>query len=197
MTEIHDLTVREIASLTAEYERQRQAYIAEKIELEASGAAEEVLTDFQATVREHAANLLNGHAPSDLKSLRMMPRVQEINVELGAIGLILEVLQKKELLQEAIEAADWVIANGTQSRALCRDLILTGERLRALEERALAMRAELRGQVPATLELAAFVGNGRSPLAIPWSTDPLSRMRTAALKAEIITEKDLKEARNA
>ena len=201
MTEtVHDLTVAEILALTARYQAERAQFVAEKIDLEAerqAGATEEVISDFEAATRERALSRLNGYAPSSLKLVKSMTRSAEIDIEIGAIDLVLSALQRKELVASATEAAQWVIQNGPAWRELCRDWLLTAERLHALETRAFAVRQELGGVTPATLELAEFIGNGRSPLGIRWDSDPLSRVRTAALQAKIITKADLEDARNA
>jgi hypothetical protein len=197
MTEIRDLTVREISSLAAEYRRQRAAYIDERIEIEQAGGVDETISADEAAARERAAQLLNGHAPRGLTLPRTISRNSEISIELAAIDLILEALERKELVQNAIEAADFVVEHGVEWREICRDYILAAERLHVLEDRALAMRQQLRGPAPMTLELSQYIGNGRSPLGIRWDCDPMSRARTAALKAGIISEQDLRNARNA
>ena len=138
---------------------------------------------------------LNGHSPAQF-FLQPVPRISQINVEVAAIDLCLRALEQKEVVATAAQAAEWIIEHGDAWRALCREIILCGERLHALEDRALKIR-QAQGYTVHGLDLAEFIGTGRTLLGCNWINDPISRVRTTALAAKIITERDLKEARNA
>jgi hypothetical protein len=107
---------------------------------------------------------------------------------------VLEILSTKELIARSEEGAAFLLENGEEWRQICRDVLLCAVQLGALERRAVAWRQQLAGVTPATLAMAGFIGTGRSILNIPWSGDPLSRVRTAALEEKIISAKELKDA---
>jgi hypothetical protein len=197
--QIHELTVAQIATLSSEYRQRRNVATEELAAIFAAqqgGQAEvERIDDDTKAVRERALELLNGHAPASMKLYRSGSRDRELRIEVGAIDEVLSALSGKELAARAAEAAEWVERHGAEWRALCRDLVLTATRLQALEQRAQAWRATLGGNVPATLALAEFIG-ARSVLGIPWANDPLSRVRTAAIDARVVSRSEIKEAQN-
>jgi hypothetical protein len=198
---VHELTVAEIARLTGEFSRQRRSYTEELAALfaasEAGQAEQQPVTERAELVRNRAVFLLNGHSPEGLKLAVIGPRRQQIEVEIGALDLVLDTLSRKELVAHAEESAAFALEHGDEWAAICRDVLLCAARLGALEARAVAWRQNLGGVIPSTLPLAAFIGTGRSILGIPWGTDPLSRARTAALAEKIITTRELKDVENA
>lgn len=197
---VHDLTVAEIARLTADYERQRRAATEELAGIFASRQAGQPepapLSDGDRAARDMARTMLNGWAPADFAMPSPASPEQQLIVRRDAIDLVLGALRSKEAAALAEEGAIWLIAHGSEWRELCRDILLTADRLRALEAKAVAMRQGLGGAVPVTLPLGDFIGTGRSLLGVAWGTDPLSRARTAALAEKVVSARQIEDCRN-
>jgi hypothetical protein len=145
--------------------------------------------------RERAAEMLNGTAPAFLKTPVAITREAQLTIERDAIDLVLNIFQREELRANAAEATQWLEQHGAEWRALCAEIVLTALRLRALEKRAVNMRASIGSIAPAALPMSADIGVSGSFLNINgvWGAEPLSRPREAALAAKIITAQQVRD----
>ena len=98
-------------------------------------------------------------------------------------------LRQRELKQRAVEAAAWAETHADEWTQLVRDIVLTCEKLRALETRAAELPASLRQMLP----LSHLIGP-RPVLNVNWMSDPISALRTEALRLGVISARDLAEA---
>ncbi len=204
--DIHQLTMAEIQRLTAQYNRDRVAATRELAAIHAGrqfGNAEVALPATDVEARARAVEMLNGYAPADL---RMPPRVNReaaLTVEIASLDIVISALGQKELVTRASEAAEWLIAHGKQWSDLCRAIVLTATRLRALEQKAVDIRRQL-GETPPGMPMADVVGV-RSVAGARWShpdqggyeSDVLTASILKAISQKIVSEKEIKEASSA
>jgi hypothetical protein len=195
-SEVHDLTSAEIARLTAQFGREHHEIVEARAAICAARARSGVdpfasPPPDAAKSRQIAVEKLNGWAPSTLTATSGLSDA-ELAIEQEALRIVLSALAQKGLAAAAADQAEWMIANGPAWRALCRDYLLTAERMNALENKAQAMVQNSGG---AGLQLAAHVGRG-GLLDKRISSDPLGRFRGEALALKIVTQKDIEGARD-
>ena len=121
----------------------------------------------------------------------------QLAIEIAGLQIYAEVLQRQDMTARAAEVYQRAIDGADEWRELCRGILLTAERLIALENRARAFRAALGGSsAPDNLLLARFIGHHGSLIDHRPSADPLGRLRDAALDAKIVTPADIRNARD-
>ncbi len=190
----HALTTAEIGKLLRQYRGQRSEAIEQLNKLEArrgTAAAEPaILNDHDKAVRQEALRLINGYASADWALPKDVTREQELTITIGAIDLVLDALQQRDIAQTAVEAVEWEKRHLPEWRTLCRDLLLCAVKLQSLEAKAAKMKAS-RGYFSLPCDL--YIGS-RPILPINWSSEPLGEVLRAAIGEQIVSQRDISEA---
>jgi hypothetical protein len=177
---------RELAARASELQNEgHQNYLA----LKAGTAPSRPLSDHERRVTAHIQKLMNGSTPSHLL-VPAVSRDEQIRAELDAINFVSRDLARRAELARYSEAETWVAETDSQWRALCREIILTAERLAALEESARQFLQPIEG-THVKIAMGSTIASGLSLLGIG---DPLLEMRSAALKEKIVTESEIRKA---
>jgi hypothetical protein len=150
------------------------------------------LTDHERRVTAHIQLLLNGSTPPHLL-IPVVSRDEQIRAEIDAIDFLDRDLGRQQELAADREAEQWVVQNATQWRALCREIMLAGERLAALEESARQFLMPIESCHGVKIAMGSTIGSGLSLLG---TGDPLMDLRAAALKEKIVTESEIRKAQN-
>jgi hypothetical protein len=159
--------------------------------LQAGTAPSRPISDHERRVTAHIQKLMNGSTPSHLLA-PAVSRDEQIRAELDAIAFVSRDLARQEELTRYSEAETWVVKTDPQWRALCREIILTAERLAALEERARQFLLPIEG-IHVKIAMGSTIASGLSLLGIG---DPLREMRDAALSEKIVSEAEIRKAQN-
>jgi hypothetical protein len=191
----HPSTVAEIRKVLRDLgvrDRELQTEGAENYRaLQAGTAPSRPLSDHERRVTAHIQKLMNGSTPSHL----LMPAVSrddQIRAERDAIAFVARDLARQEELARYSEAETWVAENDKPWRALCREIMLAAERLAALEESARQFLMPIES-CHLKIAMGSTIGSGLSLLGIG---DPLLDLRSAALKEKIVTEAEIRKAKN-
>jgi hypothetical protein len=190
------LALEEVQRLTRQYGARRQVITHELAELFARRARGEkgeiVFNERDKLVRARMRNMLNGHAPEELKeTVPALNREAELLLEREAIDGVLDLLRRAEIPATAAASVRWVEQHGSEWRELAREILLTALRLRALEMRAVAMVEEIPGRSAHGLALSAYVARDWSLATYPQTLDEAA---AAALDEKIVTGADLRAA---
>jgi hypothetical protein len=190
---IHDLTRAEIARQKGKLVQRREELIEKRAAIYKAGAihSENLIGADERAARTIAATLLNGNAPPSL-----LPPPDEVNhdkmlyrEQLG-IQLALKILDSKDLLATAAEAVIWAEQNADKWKTLCHDIVLTANKLEALERGAQELLEQCVDISAVSLPMANRIG-GR-----PISDTPVNELTEAALAAGVISAGEIKKARN-
>lgn len=192
-SEIHDLTAAEISrQLIALAERDQQITneLADRYRsaLKNGGPAPIIDADEQAS-REHARSLLNGSAPESLSAAPELNRDKILYREKRGIAIAMKILASKSLVARATEAVIWAEEHADEWKSLCRDVVLTANRLASLEESAQRLLDQCIDVHSIRLPMVNVVG-GR-----PISDTPISELTEAALAAAVVTSAEVRKAR--
>lgn len=137
----HPTTVAEIRQTRlALYERSRALQdegAASWKAMQAGAPPSRPLSDHDRRVNAHIQQLMNGSTPSHLL-VPAVSRDEQIRAELDAIAYVDRELGRQLEDAQHHETEQWVVDHATEWRALCREIVLAGVRLEALEERARA-----------------------------------------------------------
>jgi hypothetical protein len=192
-SEIHDLTAAEISrQLIALAERDQQITneLADRYRsaLKNGGPAPIIDSDEQAS-REHARSLLNGSAPESLSAAPELNRDKILYREKRGIAIAMKILASKSLVARASEAVIWAEEHADEWRSLCRDVVLTANRLVSLEGSAQRLLDQCIDVHSIRLPMVNVIG-GR-----PISDTPISELTEAALAAAVVTSAEVRKAR--
>ena len=106
------------------------------------------------------------------------------------IRIALKILADKDLVARATEAVVWAEKNADKWKALCRDIVLTANKLEALERGAQELLEQCIDVSSISLPMANRIG-GR-----PISDTPVNKLTEAALAAGVVTAGEIKKARS-
>jgi hypothetical protein len=160
---IHELTSREIERQVAALSARRVQVVNERgaicsDNLKHGGASSETLVDADLlAAREHAKNLLNGHAAEFTALLSPTVRITRDKLlyrEQLAIDLCLKVLGDKSLVVRAADAVAWKEAHEDEWLAARRETVLCAIRLGACEARDCRLLAQCPDSTSIRLPLA-------------------------------------------
>lgn len=155
------------------------------------GAPAAPLSEHDRRVGKHLQNYMNGATPARFLEDGNISRDAEIRAHRDALAIHLRDLARRK--EEAIyaEAEQWVRDNAADWRALCREIVLSAERLAALEERARKFLEPIQRAFGVPIAMGSTVGSG---LSILGTGDPLREIREQAIKENIVTEGDIRKA---
>lgn len=189
----HPLTVaeiqfaeREIAALELQLvEEGRELYEAQR----KGGPPALPLSEHDRRVGKYLKKYMNGATPARLLDATVS-RDAENRAHRDALQIVLRDLARKKEAASYAEAEKWAVDNAGEWRALCREIVLTAEKLGALEERARQFLRPIEGIV-IKIAMGSTVGSGVSLLG---TGDPLREIRDAALKDNIVNEAEIRKA---
>ena len=198
---MHTATVAEIGLLANSYSRKRDAAVRELAALQAArefSDPEPALMGIELEARKQAIAELNGYAPAELR-MPTADRETILKTEILKCDIVLNGLASKDLEARATEAAEFAEAHGEEWRHLCKEIVLTASRLKALEAKAAEFRRVL-GTPPAGLPMADAIGV-RSVTGAVWaradgSGDALMGVVQKAIQQRIVSAKEITEAQN-
>jgi hypothetical protein len=180
---------REIAALDLELMIEAQGiYEASR----KGGTAATPLSEHDRRVGKHLQKYLNGATPARFLGDGNISRDAEIRAHRDALAIYLRDLARRKEDALYAEAEQWASDNAKEWRAICREIVLTAERLRALEEHARNFLEPIEAvRFGVQIAMGGTVGSGLSLLG---TGDPLSEIREAAIKDNIVTEGEIRKA---
>jgi hypothetical protein len=191
--EIHALTTAEIARKQATLAARLREIVSERADdyrKAVKSGPSPVFDADERAARDHARHLLNGAAPESLALPPEIARDRILLREQRGIELAMKILSSKDLVARATEAVQWAEANAERWKSLCRETVLTANKLEALERSA----QDLLGQCPdvfaINLPMANAIG-GR-----PIYETPVNELTEAALAAGVVTPAEVKKAKS-
>jgi hypothetical protein len=202
--DVRALTTAEIGRLTQRYNADRVAAVRELAAIHAGrqfGDPDPPPPATEVEARTRALALLNGYAPENLRMPPVISREQDLIVTVASLDIVLSALSAKEVQQRAADAAEWLVTHESEWRSLCKEIVLTASRLKALELKAQAIRTAL-GDAPVGLPMAAEIGH-RSVTGCRWADpsagaysygDSLTNVVTKAISQKIVSAKEIKES---
>ncbi|MGY8684562.1 hypothetical protein Q2941_43455 [Bradyrhizobium sp. UFLA05-153] len=193
-TDIHELTRAEIARQQAVLVDRRRDIVNERARLYADmrkSVAQPPIREDELAARSHAKRLLNGNAPSELDPpVSSFSIDQQLYIEQRGIDIALGILSDKDLAARAVAAVEWAETNRDNWRELCREIVLTANKLEALRQKA----TDLIESCPdiAAVSAASLPGSGLiERLSLPETRE----LNEAAFSAGILTASDIKRAK--
>jgi hypothetical protein len=189
---IHDLTRAEIARQKGRLVERRAQLVEERAAIFKAGAtrSENPVGDDERAARMIAKNLLNGNAPPSLVPPLEVNHDKMLFREQRGVEIALKILDDKDLLTAAAEAAIWAEANADKWKTLCADIVLAANKLEALERSAQELLEQCVDITAISLPMANRIG-GR-----PISETPVNELTEAALAAGVVTASEIKRARS-
>jgi hypothetical protein len=190
--DIHALTTAEIARQARLLVAEEARIIEERAAIYKGGgtAAETPIDADERAARAIAKNLLNGNAPESLILPPEVNRDKMLYRKQRGIRIALKILADKDLVARATEAVIWAEKNADKWKNLCRDVVLTANKLDALERGAQELLEQCIDVSSISLPMANRIG-GR-----PISEMPLNELTEAALEAGVVTASEIRKARN-
>jgi len=185
VAEIQDVE-REIAALDLQLlEEARGIYDA----MRKGGPPAMPLSEHDRRVGKYLQKYMNGATPARLIDGNVS-RDAEIQAHREALQIVRRDLARRKESASYAEAEQWVADNTKEWCELCRAIVLTAERLGALEERARQFLRPIDG-IYIKIAMGSTVGSGLSLLG---TGDPLREIREAALKDGIVNDAEIRKA---
>ncbi len=152
---------REIAAVGAEIRERTERRVAIYQQRPPGAGPPEPVSPDLAAAHAFALERANGNAPASMRlTAASMDSDRQLAIEIAGLQIYAEVLQRQDMTARAAEVYQRAIDGADEWRELCRGILLTAERLIALENRARAFRAALGGSsAPDNLLLARFIGH--------------------------------------
>jgi hypothetical protein len=172
-------------------EVERRALLAEQILLERQNIVPTAPKP-GTTPQERTQKYMNGFSSLALVENRPRgERLHELIRDYEAVGVAIDTLERRRIALDGKRVEAQAEAFTPQWLQTVIDIILLAEKLRHKEAKAASVPQDVRMRLP----LAEFVG-ARSVVGVNWSSDPLGELRRAALKAGVITQRDIAEAKS-
>jgi hypothetical protein len=154
------------------------------------GAPAAPISEHDRRVGKHLQKYLNGATPPRFLGDANLSQDAENRAHIDALDIYSRELMKRREAAIYAEAEKWAADNAKEWCELCRAIVLTAERLAALEENARRFLAPIDG-VHIKIAMGSTIASGLSLLGVG---DPLKEMREAALKENIVSDSEIRKA---